>query len=105
MTSGDRNPREAWAAYQDYLRGGTLAAKCCSKGWPHTWAECGKRPQSNHARGRAADCIAQTHRRGGEFVNIGEVPEMRVAMKDVGLCLPVGSGETWHVEVGNTWRS
>lgn len=103
ITSGDRNAREAWEARMDYLRGGNLAAQCCWLVGFHTWEECGKSPYSNHARGRAADCVVETRHRG--WVNIGEVRRARKAMRRRGLCLPVGSGETWHVEVGSSWRS
>lgn len=103
ITSGDRSPREAWEARMDYLRGGNLAAQCCWLVGFHSWDECGKTPYSNHAKGKAADCVVETRSRG--WVNIGEHRKARKAMDRRGLCLPVGSGETWHVEVGEIWRS
>lgn len=98
ITSGQRGPRGQWRAYMDHLRGGTLAAPCCSKHYIHEWQDCLRQCMSNHCRGRAADCMI----RG---VNIGEDPCARREMARRGLCLPVGSGETWHVEVGDVWRS
>lgn len=98
ITSGRRGPKAQWRAYQDYLRGGTLAAPCCAKHWPHSWEDCGRQCASQHCASRAADCTM----RGA---NIGEIPCARREMRSHGLCLPVGYGETWHVEVGTTWRS
>jgi hypothetical protein len=103
ITSGDRNAREAWEARMDYLNGGTLAAQCCDRTDRHSWAECGKTPWSKHADGRAAD--VELVRRNAKRVNIGESDRARAAMRLEGLCLPVGAGETWHVEVGTTWNS
>lgn len=106
IDSGRRTPYEAWAAYQDFLRGGNLAAFCCFRHYLHSWAECGKTPSSNHCINRAADCSIQRHRDDSSgFTSIGNVQVARDAMDAVGLCLPVGSGEVWHVEVGETWRS
>jgi len=102
ITSGLRTPREQWAAYQDYLHGGILAAPCCSKHYLHAWSECLRQCASNHCSSRAADCEILHN---GEWLNIGLVDTARKAMRRIGLCLPVGSGEVWHVEVGSTWRS
>lgn len=104
LTSGRRTPREQWEAYQDYLRGGTLAAPCCAKHYPHPWAECGRQCASNHCSSRAADVVV-VMRDGSSTVNVGEYAPARDALRRHGLCLPVGSGETWHVEAGSLWRS
>ncbi len=103
ITSGKRNAQEQWFAYMDYLQGGTLAAPCCTKNYTHKWSECRRECASNHCRSRAADCVVTMA--DGRTFNIGEIHRARQKMKAVGLCLPVGAGETWHVEVGNTWRS
>jgi len=103
ITSGRRTPAEQWAAYQDYLRGGILAAPCCNKNWLHDLAHCGRRCQSNHCVSKAADVVIERPGRG--WVNIGEWPKARQIMGKNGLCLPVGQGETWHVEIGDTWNS
>lgn len=103
VTSGLRTAREQWFAYQDYLSGGTLAAPCCSKHYPHSWAHCLRQCASNHCCSRAADVEAWSPEKG--WVSIGLLPQARRAMKRVGLCLPVGSGEVWHVEVGSVWCS
>lgn len=105
ITSGKRSPHAQWVAYQDYLAGGTLAAPCCSRHYLHSWSQCLKQCASRHCVSRAADCEIQYARNGTYYVNIGEVQAARAAMRAVGLCLPVGSGEVWHVEVGDTWRS
>lgn len=103
ITSGQRTWREQHAAYMDFLRGGTLAAPCCSKRYLHTAAECRRDCQSRHCSGEAADCVLETSE--GRWVNIGELQVARRAMARYGCCLPVGFGETWHVELGDTWRS
>ena len=103
ITSGRRTNYEQWLAYQDYLAGGILAAPCCSLGSPHQWSRCLKQCMSNHCASRAVDCVVK--RRGVGWVNLGEWQKMRDAMRAKGLCLPVGYGETWHVEVGNRWES
>lgn len=103
ITSGKRSPYRQWQAYQDYLAGGTLAAPCCTQHFPHQWSRCLRQCMSNHCISRAADCVIQ--RADGEWINIGEDHEARRVMHHIGLCLPVGQGETWHVEVGDTWRS
>lgn len=103
ITSGQRTAYGQWVAYQDYLRGGTLAASCCWKKYRHSWHVCGKKPTSLHCFGKAADCVVK--RRSGELENIGEFPGARESMRHHGLCLPVGAGETWHVQVGVSWAS
>jgi len=103
ITSGQRDWRSQHAAYMDYLAGGTLAAPCCSKHYPHHLEDCLRQCQSNHCKGRAADCVIEQS--DGTFLNIGDSRKARAAMTRRGLCLPVGDGEVWHVEVGNTWRS
>lgn len=104
VTSGHRSPYRQWVAYMDYLRGGELAAPCCGKHWLHTWSQCGRSCQSNHCRDRAVDCLIEGSG-ADDWHNIGEDAHAREALRRNGLCLPVGSGETWHVEVGDVWRS
>lgn len=104
LTSGYRYPREQWEAYQDYLRGGTLAAPCCALHYPHSWAECQRDCCSRHCQNRACDVVVVL-KEGQGSVNVGEYPPARKALRGHGLCLPVGQGETWHVEVGETWLS
>lgn len=103
ITSGLRTAEQQWFAYQDYLRGGNLAAPCCSRHYIHSWSSCLRQCASNHCRSRAADTVIADPTRG--TINIGESQAARKAMRRHGLCLPVGSGEVWHVEVGNVWRS
>lgn len=103
ITSGRRTAYEQWVAYQDYLRGGTLAAPCCGLGTLHQWRRCQKQCASNHCVSRAVDCEVELE--NGSWVDPGQWSEFRGAMRQRGLCLPVGSGETWHVEVGQVWRS
>ena len=103
VTSGQRGWLAQHDAYMDYLAGGTLAAPCCWKHYPHSKSECGRQCASMHCQGRAADCVLQLS--SGKRVNIGEYGPARVAMARFGLSLPVGSGETWHVQVGNVWNS
>lgn len=103
ITSGRRTDYEAWAAYADYLNGGNLAAYCCEKHYRHPWAQCLRHPTSNHCTSRAADVQAQLP--WGGWVPIGEIPACRKLLRKYGCCLPVGSGETWHVEEGHTWNS
>jgi len=103
ITSGQRSWREQHAAYQDYLRGGTLAAPCCSKHWPHRAQDCRRECASNHCRGTAADVTIV--RNNGASVLPGNWQRARDEMKRLGLALPVGSGEVWHIEIGDTWRS
>jgi len=103
VTSGQRDWREQHAAYMDFLRGGTLAAPCCSRHYIHSISECLRDCRSRHCFGSAADVVLiQTAGRPRE--DIGNVPAARRAMKRNGLCLPV-PGEPWHVELGSTWRS
>ena len=104
ITSGRRTPYEQWVAYQDYLRGGTLAAPCCGQHYLHAWASCQRQCGSRHCQNRAADVVVELDG-GRQLVNVGEYLPARQALRRKGLCLPVGSGETWHVEVGETWRS
>lgn len=104
LTSGRRTNYEQWLAYMDYLRGGTLAAACCSRHYPHPWEDCLRQCESNHCRSRAADTVVVLAGHAGT-VDVGSLPAARDALKRHGLCLPVGSGEVWHVEVGDTWRS
>jgi len=102
IISGLRTPYEQWVVYQDFLRGGNLAATCCWRRYPHSWAQCGKTPTSNHCRSKAIDCgLYDKH---GTYRSIGYYDKARELMKRHGLCLPV-PGELWHVEVGSTWRS
>lgn len=83
IASGNRTYEEQAELYADYLAGrGPLAAA------PGT---------SNHHGGKAADVWL-----GG--ANIGTSRSARAALRRHGLCLPV-AGETWHVEVGSTWRA
>ena len=103
ITSGKRGNLAQHNAYMDYLNGGTLAAPCGWKNYVHSWAECPKDCRSNHCASKAADCLIENPE--GGTVNIGELPKARREMRHHGLCLPVGQGETWHVEVGDTWRS
>ena len=104
ITSGRRTNYEQWLAYMDYLRGGTLAAPCCSRQYVHEWSECLRDCRSRHCASSAADVVV-IRSRGRGTVNIGESKRARKAMRRNGLCLPVGSGETWHVEVGDSWLS
>jgi hypothetical protein len=104
IDSGLRTPHQQWHAYKDYLRGGTLAAPCCSKHFLHPWALCGRQCASNHCQSRAADCEIMSSD-GEGFQSIGLDQDARRVMRRVGLCLPVGEHEVWHVEVGTTWRS
>lgn len=54
---------------------------------------------SNHETGNAADVgVLPTNQ------NIGVNQKWRNALRKHGLCLPV-RGETWHVEVGHTWKA
>lgn len=105
IDSGRRTNYEQWVAYMDFLSGGNLAAPCCWKHWAHPWSQCARQCASNHCINRAADCSVQARRSGTVFHSIGDDPQARKAMRVWGLCLPVGSGETWHVEVGNAWNS
>lgn len=86
----------------DYLNGGILAAPCCSRHYWHAFEDCLRQCASNHCKNRAADCVIDT--KHGQ-VNIGTLEIARREMRKHGLCLPVGQGEVWHVEVGNVWNS
>lgn len=102
ITSGRRTAYEQWIAYMDYLSGGILAAPCCDQHYVHGWSQCHQQCASNHCVSKAADCtIASPF---GEQ-NIGDWERARRELRHHGLCLPVGNGETWHVEVGTSWRS
>ena len=103
IVSGQRSPWEQWAAYQDYLRGGTLAAPCCWRHWLHDWPQCERQCASNHCHGRAADVQARASRRLG-WESVGLWDDARIQLRRHGLCLPV-PGEPWHVEIGGTWRA
>lgn len=104
IISGLRTPREAWVLRMRYLNGhGNLAARCClTYSGVHTWAACGKQPQSNHADGRAADVGVIT--RSGGYLSLGLWRRSRKATYRVGLTFPIlrrlGSpvDEWWHVE-------
>lgn len=105
VVSGDRTPYQAWVLRQRYLDGdGALAALCCLRfTGKHGWDSCGREPQSNHASGRAADCGLVLEMGYKSMGLCGR--QVRDRMRALGLCLPVGAGEVWHVEVGSTWRS
>lgn len=105
IVSGQRTPWQAWQLRMNYLHNGSpLAARCCSRfDGVHSWADCGKDPWSNHADGNAADCGLIL--RSGRYQSIGLDRRARRLMRRLRLCLPVGHGEVWHVEIGNTWAS
>lgn len=105
---GLRTNHQQWVFRMAYLAGrGNVAARCCLKYWPdvpHSWANCGKQSQSNHASGKAADTmILPSH------TNIGTWPSAVASMKKHGLGLPVGratgspQNENWHVEISNSF--
>ena len=95
IVSGLRTPYEQWIAYQNYLAGGTLAAPCCGKHYPHSWSACGQEPTSNHCRSRALDC-GVIGKRTGRYHSIGLYKGAREAIAEHGLVLPVGE-EPWHL--------
>lgn len=103
-----RSAYRQWWFRDGYLRrkpGFNLAARCCTKySGIHSWASCGKNPQSNHASGNACDTSILRSGRGGSFVNVGAWSGAREEMRRLGLCLPVG-GENWHIERGTAWRA
>lgn len=105
---GRRSNYQQWKFRMAYLQGhGNLAARCCLKYWPdrvHSWNNCGKNSQSNHATGDAADTSLFMNGRGMSYTNIGEVPRARAIMRDLGMSLPV-PGETWHVEISRYWAA
>lgn len=103
VVSGQRNWREQHRAYMDYLRGGTLAAPCCSRHYLHSEAMCLRQCGSRHCVGRAADVDAVLQP-GGAWTPVGNVAKMRYELRAAGLCLPV-PGEPWHVECGSDWRA
>ena len=98
---GRRTNYQQWVFRMAYLTGkGNLAARCCLKYWPdrwHSWADCGKQSQSNHATGDAADTMILPG-----YVNIGSWHSAVDSMKRHGLGLPVG-GEAWHVELSKSF--
>lgn len=100
IVSGLRTAYEQWIAYQDYLRGGILAAACCWKRYPHTWDDCGKAPTSNHCRSRALDC-GVIGKRTGEYHSIGLYKGARASIARHGLLLPLYQPgrwiEPWHM--------
>ena len=103
IVSGQRSNYEQWAAYQDYLRGGTLAAPCCGRHDLHDWPSCGRECASNHCIGRAAD--VQVRPAGtSDWVAVGLWHRARKQLHHHGLCLPV-PGEPWHVQAGDVWRA
>jgi hypothetical protein len=102
-----RPAQRQWYFYQGWLArkpGFNLAAACCWKNYPHSWAACGKQPRSNHASGNACDFSILHSGRGGGYTNIGNYRGGRDAMRSLGLCLPV-PGESWHIELGSNWRA
>lgn len=103
ITSGKRGAKAQHRAYMDHLRGGILAAPCCEKHYVHAWSACLRHCASRHCTSEAADCTIRVP--WGDQVNIGEWDKAREKMRSHGLCLPVGQGETWHVQVGSTWNS
>lgn len=101
IVSGRRNNYEQWVAYQDYLRGGVLAARCCGKSYPHAWDDCGRQCASNHCRSRAIDCGVLS--RHGKYVSLGLWKGAIKSLNSHGLTLPLyptSSGrwlEPWHL--------
>ena len=103
IKSGLRDAYQQWMAYMNYLRGGTLAAPCCSKRYIHSWAACGKTPASMHCVSRAVDCgILGKSGDWDTYRSIGYSHTARMHMRKHHLCLPV-VGEQWHVEIGSYW--
>lgn len=98
IQSGKRTAYEQWVAYQDYLRGGNLAAHCCWKTWLHSWEECGKQPTSNHCRSRAVDCGVIG--KSGQYHSIGLYKGAIETLERHGLVLPLWQPgrwlEPWH---------
>lgn len=87
IAEGKRSIADQWKYWNAFKAGkGPLAA------YPGT---------SNHTWGNAADVRKDAGRWSG---NLGDIPGARDAMKKWGLCLPV-PGETWHAEIGNSWRA
>lgn len=102
-----RTSHRQWVLRMAYLRGqGNLAARCCSRYIDqHPWSKCGKDSMSNHADGNAADISVLHSGRHGAYTPVGEDKQCREIMRRLGMCLPVGQGETWHAEFGNVWLS
>ena len=107
IISGFRSPYEAWFLRQKMFNGGNAAAKCClAYEGRHTWEQCGKQPQSNHADGNAVDCGVINNK--GTYISIGNYRRAVKYMKELGLGLPVGppgtwQKEPWHVEISESW--
>ena len=108
MGSYKRTQKQQHELYLAYIRGyGNLAAYCNTKyRGEHSWDSCKKYPPcaSNHCGGNASDASYYHQGRSGGYTNLGYNDKVRKYMKQEGLCLPV-SGEKWHTEIGNTWRS
>ena len=98
--SGRRTPREAYDLRMGYLRGKpgfNLAARCCTKYTGiHSWAQCGKNPTSDHAKGggRAIDA-GWISNRTGEEINLGDWKKGAAILRRHGLKDTV-VGESWH---------
>ena len=101
IVSGLRTPHEAWVLRMAMLNGtGNTAAKCCLKySGKHSWANCGKQPQSNHASGNAADCGTVTS--NGTYRSLADDKKARRIFESLGGCFPVRSPqwEPWHAEM------
>lgn len=102
IISGLRTAHEAWVLRMRYLAGrGNLAARCCSTydRTPHSWAQCGKDPWSNHADGNAADC-GTVHGITGAYRSLADDRRARRAFTKRGGHFPVTSPwEPWHGEM------
>ena len=98
--SGMRTPRQAWELRMLFLDGrGATAALCCTKySGTHSWADCGKNPQSNHADGNAMDC--GTIDKHGTYRSLGLDQKAKRIFLKLGGCFPVMSPqpEWWHCE-------
>ncbi len=100
IISGMRTPRQAWELRMAMLNGtGNTAARCCTKySGLHSWDQCGKNPQSNHAGGNAADCGTLTSK--GEYTSLASDRRARRIFQRLGGCFPVTSPwEPWHAEM------
>ena len=90
INEGWRTHARQWELWRDYkYNNGNLAA------YPGT---------SNHEYGNAADCSFFTSGTSGWRVNVGEDSRCRTIMKKLNLCLPVPN-ESWHCEIGSTWKA
>lgn len=102
IISGLRTPHEAWLLRMRFLHGtGNTAARCCTRyAGVHTWAECGKNPQSNHADGNAADCGVISGLTGA-YTSLGLDAKARRLAYRFGIYFPVMSPqqEWWHAEL------